>query len=151
MSVEDVLDKEVHIHVPAGAVPKDGPSAGITMATALISALSRRPVRRDVAMTGELTLTGRVLPIGGLKEKILGAVRAGINEIVLPADNHADLEDISDEVRGTLVLHLVSGLHDVTEVAFAGGLTAGSDPPAADPMALLAQPVSSPAPEVSTH
>ena len=152
MSVEDVLDKEVHIHVPAGAVPKDGPSAGITMATALISALSGRPVRRDVAMTGELTLTGRVLPIGGLKEKILGAVRAGIQEIVLPADNHADLEDLSDEVRADLVLHLVSGLDDVARVAFAGGLAPEADPvEAADPMALLAPGGSSSAPEVATH
>ena len=152
MSVKDVLDKEVHIHVPAGAVPKDGPSAGITMATALISALSGRPVRRDVAMTGELTLTGRVLPIGGLKEKILGAVRAGINEIVLPAENHADLDDLSDEVRADLVLHLVDGLEDVTQVAFTGGLVAGEDPvEAADPMALLAPGGPSSAPEVATH
>ena len=152
MSVEDVLDKEVHIHVPAGAVPKDGPSAGITIATALISALSGRPVRRDVAMTGELTLTGRVLPIGGLKEKILGAVRAGITEIVLPADNHADLEDISDDVRANLVLHLVSGLNDVTDVAFVGGLTNKLQPAAAaDPMSLLTPPVTPPAPEVATH
>ena len=152
MSAEDVLDKEVHIHVPAGAVPKDGPSAGITMATALISALSGRPVRRDVAMTGELTLTGRVLPIGGLKEKILGAVRAGINEIVLPADNHADLEDLSDEVRADLVLHLVSGLDDVAQVAFAGGLGPGEVPlDTADPMALLTPGASSSAPGVATH
>jgi ATP-dependent Lon protease len=150
MSVEDVLDKEVHIHVPAGAVPKDGPSAGITMATALISALSGRPVRRDVAMTGELTLTGRVLPIGGLKEKILGAVRAGITEIVLPADNHADLEDISDEVRANLVLHLVSGLNDVAEVAFKGGLAAKPDQAVADPVPLLTPPMPR-APEVAAH
>ena len=154
MSVEEVLDKEVHIHVPAGAVPKDGPSAGITMATALISALSGRPVRRDVAMTGELTLTGRVLPIGGLKEKILGAVRAGIHEIVLPAENHADLEDLSDEVRADLVLHLVDGLDDVAQVAFASGpgteVGAGAVD-AADPLALLAPDGPSSAPEVATH
>jgi ATP-dependent Lon protease len=91
---ESLKGKEVHIHVPAGAVPKDGPSAGITMATALVSALSGRKVRRDVAMTGELTLTGRVLPIGGVKEKLLGAIRAGIKEIILPHDNEADLEDL---------------------------------------------------------
>jgi len=104
---------EVHIHVPAGAIPKDGPSAGITMATSLVSALSGRKVRRDVAMTGELTLTGRVLPIGGVKEKVLGAVRAGIHEIILPFENEADLEDLPAEVRDTLTIHLVEMLDDV--------------------------------------
>ncbi len=114
---EALEDAEVHIHVPAGAVPKDGPSAGITMATALVSALSGRKVRRDVAMTGELTLTGRVLPIGGLKEKILGAVRAGINEIILPQENEADLEDIPEEVAETLNFHVVEDLDQVIKVA----------------------------------
>ncbi len=108
---------EVHIHVPMGAVPKDGPSAGITMATGLVSALSGEKVRRDVAMTGELTLTGRVLPIGGVKEKVLGAVRAGIHEIVLPAENEAALEDIPEWVRETLTIHLVHHLDDVLQVA----------------------------------
>jgi len=110
---------EVHIHVPAGAIPKDGPSAGITMATALVSALSGRGVRRDVAMTGELTLTGRVLPIGGVKEKVLGAVRAGITEIILPADNEADLEDIPDVVLDGLKVHLVQDLDEVIATAVA--------------------------------
>ncbi len=110
-------DMDVHIHVPAGAVPKDGPSAGITMATALVSALSGRKVRRDVAMTGELTLTGRVLPIGGLKEKILGAVRAGITQIILPMDNEADLEDISEEVAANLTFHCVEDLNSVVKIA----------------------------------
>ncbi|MGH7483869.1 MAG: endopeptidase La, partial [Longimicrobiales bacterium] len=91
---ENLNDLEVHIHVPAGAIPKDGPSAGITMAAALVSALSHRPARHDVAMTGELTLTGRVLPIGGVKEKVLGADRAGIHEIIVPRDNEADLDDL---------------------------------------------------------
>ncbi len=112
---------EVHIHVPAGAIPKDGPSAGITMATALVSALSGRKIRRDVAMTGELTLTGRVLPIGGVKEKVLGAVRAGITEIILPAENEADLEDIPDAVSETLTIHLVKELDDVIKIALAEG------------------------------
>ncbi len=93
------FERDVHIHVPAGAIPKDGPSAGIAMASALVSALSRRPVRNNVAMTGEVTISGRVLPIGGLKEKVLGAVRAGIKRIVIPADNEADLEDLTQEVR----------------------------------------------------
>ena len=114
---EALEDREVHIHVPAGAVPKDGPSAGITMATALVSALSGRKVRRDVAMTGELTLTGRVLPIGGLKEKILGAVRSGISEIILPKENEADLEDIPDEVAKTLTFHSVEDLDSVIAIA----------------------------------
>ena len=133
MTAEDVRGKEVHIHVPAGAVPKDGPSAGITIATALISALSGRKVRRDVAMTGELTLTGRVLPIGGLKEKILGAVRAGITAIVLPADNEADLDDLPDVVRKGLTLHLVSDLDEVVDVAFATGRRASKSRKAKTP------------------
>lgn len=110
--------QEVHIHVPAGAIPKDGPSAGITMATALVSALSHRKVRRDLAMTGELTLTGRVLPIGGVKEKLLGAVRAGITEIIVPQANEADLDDLPKDVRKMLTVHLVETLDDVVALAF---------------------------------
>ena len=115
---DDLKGRELHIHVPAGAVPKDGPSAGITMASALVSALSGRKIRRDVAMTGELTLTGRVLPIGGVKEKLLGAIRAGINEIILPCDNEADLEDLQPEVREKLTIHLVEDLDQVIDIAF---------------------------------
>ncbi len=96
---EKEFERDIHIHVPAGAIPKDGPSAGIAMASAVVSALSGRAVRNDVAMTGEITLSGRVLPIGGLKEKMLGAVRAGITRIVIPRDNEPDLEDLSQEVR----------------------------------------------------
>ncbi|HTL33636.1 MAG TPA: endopeptidase La [Kofleriaceae bacterium] len=92
------FERDVHVHVPAGAIPKDGPSAGIAMATAIVSALSKRPARHDVAMTGEISLSGRVLPIGGLKEKILGAVRAGIRDFVIPRDNEADLDDLPKEV-----------------------------------------------------
>jgi ATP-dependent Lon protease len=119
ISPERLKGTEVHIHVPAGAVPKDGPSAGITMATALVSALSGRKVRRDLAMTGELTLTGRVLPIGGVKEKVLGAVRAGIREIILPYENESSLEDIPDRVLDTLKVHLVQELDEVIDLAVA--------------------------------
>jgi len=106
----EAFKKDVHIHCPAGAIPKDGPSAGVTMATALVSALSGRPARHDIAMTGEITLTGRVLPIGGVKEKVLGAVRAGIDQIVLPKENEADLEDLPDEVLDKIRVHPVESL-----------------------------------------
>jgi ATP-dependent Lon protease len=108
---------EVHVHVPAGAIPKDGPSAGTTIATALVSAMSGRPVRREVAMTGEITLTGRVLPIGGVKEKVLGAHRAGVKIVILPKRNAADLEDVPSEVRETLQFHFAETLDDVFRVA----------------------------------
>jgi ATP-dependent Lon protease len=111
---------DVHVHVPAGAIPKDGPSAGVTMATALVSALSRRPVRHDLAMTGEITLRGRILPIGGVKEKVLGAVRAGITTIVLPKENAADLDDLPEDVRSSLEVHLVEDLDEVLTLALRG-------------------------------
>ena len=117
---ENLKDVEIHIHVPAGAIPKDGPSAGITMATALVSALSGRPVRHDVAMTGEITLTGRVLPIGGVKEKVLGAYRAGIREIILPRENEPDLDDLPEEVRNSLTFHLAGSLGEVLAIALRG-------------------------------
>ena len=117
---ETVGDAEIHIHVPAGAVPKDGPSAGVTMATALVSALAGRQARHDVAMTGEITLRGRVLPIGGVKEKVLGAVRAGIRTIILPKENAADLEDLPRGVRDTLDVHLVDDLGEVLSLALRG-------------------------------
>jgi len=108
---------EAHIHVPAGAIPKDGPSAGLAIATALVSEMSDRPVRRDVAMTGEITLRGRALPIGGLKEKVLGAHRAGIKHIILPKANEPDIEDIPEEVRSQLTFHPVETLSDVLQYA----------------------------------
>lgn len=109
--------KDIHIHVPEGAVPKDGPSAGITMATALVSSLTDRPVRRDIAMTGEITLRGRVLPIGGLKEKSLAAYRAGIKTIIIPEDNKADLEDIPEDIRDELEFIPVKNMDMVLENA----------------------------------
>jgi ATP-dependent Lon protease len=117
ISEDDLSGKDVHVHVPAGAIPKDGPSAGVTMAAALVSRLSGVPVRHDVAMTGEVTLSGRVLPIGGVKEKVLGASRAGITTIILPKENLADLEDLSDEERERITVHPVEMLSDVLSFA----------------------------------
>ncbi len=111
--VSGLSDQRVHVHVPAGAVPKDGPSAGVTMTTAIASLLTGRPVRAEVGMTGEVSLTGRVLPIGGVKQKLLAAHRAGLTEVLLPARNEPDLDDVPAEVRDTLTVHLVS---DATEV-----------------------------------
>jgi ATP-dependent Lon protease len=115
---ETVLDNlDVHIHVPAGAIPKDGPSAGIAMATALISALTRRPVAKDVAMTGEITLRGRVLPIGGLKEKALGGLRAGIRTIVMPEKNRKDLSELPANVKRKIKFVPVAHMDQVLAVA----------------------------------
>src|SRR5699024_758347 len=115
---EDFHEKyDIHIHVPEGAVPKDGPSAGITMATALVSSLSRRRVKRDVAMTGEITLRGRVLPIGGLKEKSLSAHRAGITTVIIPEENEKDIDDIPESVRNELTFIKVKHLDQVLEHA----------------------------------
>jgi ATP-dependent Lon protease len=111
---------DVHIHVPAGGVPKDGPSAGITMATALASALTKRPVRRDVAMTGEITLRGKVLAIGGLKEKSLAAHRAGIHTIIMPKENLKDLDEIPEHVKKDLTFKPVSHMDEVLQIALLG-------------------------------
>ncbi len=113
---ESEFERDVHVHVPAGAIPKDGPSAGIAMASALVSAMSQRPVRNDVAMTGEITISGRVLPIGGLKEKVLGAVRAGITHIVIPAGNEPDLEDLPEDVRRRIEVSPVETLAEALAV-----------------------------------
>ena len=110
-------NRDIHIHFPEGAVPKDGPSAGITMTVALISALTGTPVRRDVAMTGEVTLRGRVLPIGGLREKTMGALRAGVKTVIIPRDNEADLESIDQTVRGKLHFVTAENVDDILDVA----------------------------------
>jgi ATP-dependent Lon protease len=117
---DEMFDRDIHIHVPAGAIPKDGPSAGVTMATALISALSGRPARHDIAMTGEITLRGRVMPIGGLKEKILGAVRAGITRIVIPKENEPDLEDLPGAIKERIEAFPVQELGEVLALTLRG-------------------------------
>jgi ATP-dependent Lon protease len=110
--------KDVHIHVPAGAIPKDGPSAGVTMVSALVSALTRRPSRERVAMTGEITLSGEVLPVGGIKEKTLAAKRAGVREIIMPADNEPNVrEDLNQEMLEGLQLHFVKTIHEAIDLA----------------------------------
>jgi ATP-dependent Lon protease len=117
---DEMFDRDIHIHVPAGAIPKDGPSAGVTMASAVVSGLSGRAVRHDIAMTGEITLRGRVLPIGGVKEKVLGAVRAGITRIILPKENEPDLEDLPREVRDKIEVFLVQELGEVLAFTLRG-------------------------------
>jgi ATP-dependent Lon protease len=113
---------DLHLHVPEGAIPKDGPSAGITLVTALASLLTGRPVRPRVAMTGEMTLTGRVLPVGGIKEKVLAAHRLGIKEVILPKRNEKAIkEDIPENVRNDLKLHMVSSIEEVLEMALTPG------------------------------
>jgi ATP-dependent Lon protease len=128
---------DVHIHVPEGAIPKDGPSAGITIATALVSTLTRVPTRRDVAMTGEITLRGKVLPIGGVKEKLLAAHRAGVKNIVLPKDNEKDLADIPKNVLDAINVFLVTGMDEVLKIALAeplpGRVAPGAEPVEVEP------------------
>jgi ATP-dependent Lon protease len=117
---ETSLERPIHVHVPAGAVPKDGPSAGVTMTTALVSLLTGRPVRAEVGMTGEVSLTGRVLPIGGVKQKLLAAQRAGLTEVFLPQRNEPDLDDVPAEVLAAVTVHLVSDVREILATALEG-------------------------------
>jgi ATP-dependent Lon protease len=114
-----VLDRRLHVHFPAGAIPKDGPSAGVTMTTALVSLLTGRPVNESVGMTGEITLQGLVLPIGGVKQKVLAAHRAGLTHVVLPVGNEGDLDDVPEKVREAMTFHLATTVDEVLDVAFA--------------------------------
>jgi ATP-dependent Lon protease len=117
VDAEALTDKEFHVHVPAGAIPKDGPSAGVTMTTALASLLTGRPVKHTVGMTGEVTLQGRVLPIGGLKQKVLAAHAAGLTDVIIPERNRADLDDVPDEVREKMTFHPVMTVQEVLDLA----------------------------------
>jgi ATP-dependent Lon protease len=115
--VEHIRKRDLHVHIPEGAIPKDGPSAGVTMATAMASALTRVPVRKDVAMTGEITLRGRVLPVGGIKEKLLAAHRVGITTVLIPKENEKDLEEVPEEVRAELSIELIETIDEALALA----------------------------------
>jgi ATP-dependent Lon protease len=117
--------EDIHIHIPEGGIPKDGPSAGITMATAVVSALTGRPVRHDVAMTGEITLRGRVLPVGGIKEKVLAGHRAGVKSMIVPADNRKDIEEVPQKVRRALKVSYVEHMDQVLDFALSDETEAG--------------------------
>src|SRR5439155_18837810 len=119
LAIQELVFKEtdLHVHLPAGSIPKDGPSAGITLTLAIASVLSGRPVRRDVAMTGEVTLRGKVLEIGGVKEKVLAAYRAGLREVILPKSNEKDLRDIPDEVKSHMAFTFVERMDEVLHLA----------------------------------
>jgi ATP-dependent Lon protease len=110
-------EKDIHIHVPAGAIPKDGPSAGVTILSALVSLLTNKKIRKDLAMTGEITLRGQVLPVGGIKEKMLAAHRAGIKTVIMPKENEKDLQDIPEKVRKDITFHFVDKMMDVIKLA----------------------------------
>src|SRR5215212_376521 len=136
MNLEFIRKRDLHIHIPEGAIPKDGPSAGVTLATAMASALTRVPVRREVAMTGEITLRGKVLPVGGIKEKLLAAHRVGVSTVLLPKDNEKDLEDVPEEVRADMTIQLVETIDEVLALALedacpttAGATDAEATPP----------------------
>jgi ATP-dependent Lon protease len=122
---EKFNDADIHLHVPAGAVPKDGPSAGVTMITALVSLLTDRPVRSDVGMTGEVSLRGQVLPIGGLKQKILAAHRAGLTTVIFPQLNEADLDEVPEDIRKVMTFHMAETVDEVLKYALTSPMAFG--------------------------
>jgi ATP-dependent Lon protease len=124
-------DADIHLHVPAGAVPKDGPSAGVTMVTALVSLLTGRPVRAEVGMTGEVSLQGQVLPIGGLKQKILAAHRAGLRTVIFPQRNEADLDDVPEDVRREMTFYMAETIDEVLPHALSSTIPFGDILPGA--------------------
>jgi ATP-dependent Lon protease len=125
---DDLFSKsDIHIHVPAGAVPKDGPSAGVTIATSLVSLLTGRKVRSDVAMTGEITLRGQVLPVGGIKQKVLAAARVGMDTVILPERNEPDLDEVPEEIRKQLHFVFAEQVDDVLAAALGDGIPAGAE------------------------
>jgi len=113
-----LLDNHIHLHVPEGATPKDGPSAGCTIVTAVLSLALDRPVRPNLAMTGEISLRGKILPVGGIKEKIIAAKRAGVDTVILPADNRKDYDDLPDLVKRDVIVHFAETYDDVFKIAF---------------------------------
>jgi ATP-dependent Lon protease len=138
ISPEFLAKHDLHVHVPAGAIPKDGPSAGVTMATAILSAARNRPVRQDVAMTGEITLSGLVLPVGGIREKSLAARRSGIKTVILPALNEPDLAELAEEIRRDMTFVPVETLEQVIKIALSDnqpGTTERTDPAGSAPLA----------------
>jgi ATP-dependent Lon protease len=143
--------RDIHVHVPEGATPKDGPSAGIAMTTAIISVLTGIPVRKDVAMTGEITLRGRVLPIGGLKEKLLAALRGGIKTVIIPDENAKDLAEIPDEVKTKMAIIPVQKLEDVLKIALVRAPEAITWDEAAEEAAMEAKEKDKGGPRITAH